>query len=106
MTPSRKPVSSRFEEIKRAFDPAFSYVIFEKITDSSERSEFREVFDAIEHLDLGFHERKVFRDEARGRLLLVIKFHPDRTDRIMEEFMNIGLPEDITFYAYGGLGTK
>lgn len=101
MAQRRKTVSSSFEKIKQELDPAFSYMIFEKIAGSSEETEFRAVFSALHSLNLGSHEYKVFRDEARGRLLLVVRFKPGRTDKIMQEFLNIGLPEDITFYAYG-----
>ncbi len=105
MTASAKPNSLTFEKIKRGLDPAYSYMVFERLTEASAESAFQEVFKALSRMDFGFYERQVLRDEARGRLLLVVKFGPGRIDNIMQEFLNIGLPEDITFYAYGSHST-
>jgi hypothetical protein len=41
------------------------------------------------------------RDEVRGLLLLVVKLEPEQEDETMQEFLEIGLPKDITFYYYG-----
>jgi hypothetical protein len=101
-----KPDSLIFEKIKRGLDPAYSYMIFERLAEASAENAFREVFEALSLMDFGFYERQVLRDEARRRLLLVVKFGPGRTDNIMQEFLNIGLPEDITFYAYGSHSTS
>jgi hypothetical protein len=90
-----------FEKIKRGLDPAYSYIVFERCTEAPAESAFREVFEALMHMDFGFYERQVLHDKALGRLLLVIKFAPGRSDKIMQAFMNTGLPKDITFYAYG-----
>ena len=95
---SVKPVSSCSEAVKRKLDPAFSYMIFEK---AGGESEFQQVVDILLKLDLIIHEMKFFLDEAKGKLLLVVKFDPGPTDKIMQEFLSVGLPEDLTFYAYG-----
>jgi len=80
-------------------------MIFERLTGESAESAFKQVFEALSRMDFGFYERQVLCDEARGRLLLIVKFGPGRIDNIMQEFLNIGLPEDITFYAYGSHST-
>jgi hypothetical protein len=105
MTASIKPHSLTIEAIKRGLDPAYSYMIFERLTEAGAESAFKEVLDALIRMDFGFYERQVLCDETRGRLLLIVKFGPGRIDNIMQEFLNIGLPEDITFYAYGSHGT-
>jgi hypothetical protein len=105
MTANRKHNSFTFEKIKQGLDPAHSYMIFEKVIEDAAESAFKEVFQALSRMDFGFYERQVLRDEARGRLLLIVKFGPGRIDSIMQEFLNIGLPEDITFYAYGSHST-
>ena len=104
MTTNMKPHSLSIEAIKRGLDPAYSYMIFERLTEAGAERAFKDVLDALVRMDFGFYERQVLRDEARGRLLLVVKFGPGRIDNIMQEFLNIGLPEDITFYAYGSHG--
>jgi hypothetical protein len=101
MTAATKADSLTFEKIKQGLDPAHSYMVFERLTVEKAESAFQEVFKALARMDFGFYERQVLHDQARGRLLLVVKFGPGRIDSIMQEFLNIGLPEDITFYAYG-----
>jgi hypothetical protein len=101
MSENAKPDSFTIEKIKQGLDPAHRYMIFERAAEAGAEAAFKEVFEALVRMDLGFYERQVLRDEARGRMLLVIKFAPGRIDNIMQEFVNIGLPEDITFYAYG-----
>ena len=101
MTVGAKPDPLTFEKIKRGLDPDYSYMVFERHTEANTESAFQEVFQALMNMDFGFYERQVLRDKARGRLLLIIKFAPGRTDNIMQAFLNVGLPEDITFYAYG-----
>jgi hypothetical protein len=33
--------------------------------------------------------------------ILVVKIDPGRTDKILEEFINIGIPNEFTFYSFG-----
>jgi hypothetical protein len=101
MTGSTKADFVTLEKIKRGLDPACSYMIFERSTHASAEEAFREVVEALSRMDFGFYERQVLRDEDGGRLLLVVKFGPGRMDDTMQEFLNVGLPKDITFYAYG-----
>jgi hypothetical protein len=104
MTFSNEPEPFTFERIKQGLDPAYSYMVFERLDEERAESAFNEVLAALSHLDFGFYERQVLRDEGRGRSFLIVKFGPGRIDNIMQEFLNIGLPEDITFYAYGSHG--
>jgi len=90
-----------FEKIKRSLDPAYSYVIFEKSGGSGDKNEFQKVFDAISRLNLGILEWKIHHDKTRGVALLVVKIDPGRTDKILEEFINIGIPKEFTFYSFG-----
>lgn len=101
MTGTTKPDSVSLEKIKRGLDPDYSYMIFERRTQVNAANAFREVFEALSRIDFGFYERQVLRDNAEERLLLVVKFGPGRIDNTMQELLNIGLPDDITFYAYG-----
>ena len=98
-----KPDSPVFEMIKQTLDPAYNYVIFEKATNSNDKNEFPEIFDAISHLKLRNVEWKIHHDKVNGVALLVMKVDPDRPDKVLEKFLNIGIPKDITFYSYGSL---
>jgi len=101
METERKPNSLVFGKIKQTLDHAYSYVIFEKATGSTDEDDFQEIFDAISRLKLGIFEWKIHYDKANRIALLVVKVDPDRTDKILQEFLNIGTPRDITFYSYG-----
>jgi hypothetical protein len=105
MIATAKPKSISLERVKQGLDPAYSYMIFERLTQESADKAFREVFEALSRMDFGFYERQVLRDDAGGRLLLVIKLGPGRIDNTMQEFLNMGLPKDISFYAYGSYNT-
>lgn len=101
METERKPNSLVFGKIKRTLDPAYSYVIFEKATGSTDEDEFQEIFDAISRLQLEILDWKIHHDKVERIALLVVKVNSGRTDKILEEFLNIGTPSDITFYSYG-----
>ena len=93
-------VSSTFEQIRQDLDPGFSYIIFER-PGPADKAVLREVFEALNRLDMAIHELKTFHDGARGKMLLVAKFDAGRSDKIMEEILSAGLPKDVIFYAYG-----
>ena len=99
----RKLDSPVLEKIKQTLDPAYNYVIFEKATNSNDENEFREIFEAISHLKLRNFDWKIHHDKVKGLALLVMKVDPDRPDKVLEKFLNIGIPKDITFYSYGSL---
>lgn len=101
MVLSKGHVSTSFEEIKQELDFAYSYMIFEKTAEANKEMELGEVIEVLPRLNVRIRGRKIYHDRARERVLLVVKIDPDRTDRIMQELMSLGLPEDITFYAYG-----
>jgi len=103
MKARRKPNSPVFEKIKQTLDPAYNYVIFKKTTGPNDDNEFPEIFDAISHLKLENFECKIHHDKIKGVALLVMKVDPDRPDKILERFLSIGIPRDITFYSYGSL---
>jgi hypothetical protein len=93
-------VSCSFEQIKQDLDPAFSYIIFERPGPAG-KAFLSVVFEALDRLNLTIHELKACHDRSAGKMLLVAKFDAGRTDPIMEEIFNAGLPMDVTFYGYG-----
>ena len=101
MKTKRKPNSPVFGKIKQTLDPAYSYLVFEKATDSTNKDGFYEIFDAISRLELGILDWKIHHDKTKRIALLVVKVDPGRTDKILEEFVNVGLPKDIIFYSFG-----
>lgn len=89
------------EQIRAGLNPDHRYVIFEKASRVNHQSAFAEVLEVLAQLEHGGEDRQLFQDKASGRIYLVVKFGPGRPDNIMQEVLRIGLPDDITCYAYG-----
>ena len=101
MIEEMKSSSSCIERIKQEFDPAYNYVVFERVAGPAGEKSFRDVLEILRRLGLEGHERKVCHDDANGRTLLVIRFDPGPTDRVMVDLFNARLPQDVLFFVYG-----
>ena len=101
MKSKRKRDSRVFEKIKRSLDPAFSYLIFEKTLSSEDSDVFQDIIDGISRLNLRIFDSKIHHDKRLELSLLVIRIDPNRADNIMQDVLNIGIPNAITFYSYG-----
>jgi hypothetical protein len=97
-TQNNSPV---FEKIKRSLDPAYSYLIFEKDSEPLDSEVLQDIIVGISRLNLGIFESKIHLDKNLGLSLLVVRVDPERTDKIMQSVINIGMPNDIIFYSYG-----
>jgi hypothetical protein len=53
------------------------------------------------HLNLRIFDSKIHHDKNLELSLLVVRIDPDRADNIMQGVLNIGIPNDMTFYSYG-----
>lgn len=101
MKAESKHNSPVLEEIKRSLDPAYSYMIFEKDSSPMDNEVFQDILDGISHLNLGMFESNIHLDKKLGRSLLVVRVDPNRTDKILQTLINIGMPNNVTFYSYG-----
>ncbi len=90
-----------FKKIKSALDPAYGYLIFERAFSSADNDVFKDIIDGITHLNLRIFDSKIHHDKNLGLFLLVVKIDPNRADHIMQDVLNIGIPNDMTFYSYG-----
>jgi hypothetical protein len=90
-----------FEKIKRSLDPAFSYLIFEKTLSSEDNDVFQNIIDGIIHLNLRIFDSKIHHDKNLELSLLVLRIDPNRADNIMQDVINIGIPNNVIFYSYG-----
>jgi len=97
------PISSTFAEIEQTLDPDYSYMIFEKAAGSEESNEFKEIISILSRFEKDVLECEVQRDKAGGNLMLMVKLNPKNGAKISQEFLNIRLPKDTTFYVYGSL---
>jgi hypothetical protein len=103
MKKTSKHHSPVFEKIKSSLDPAYSYLIFEKTFSSGDNDVFQDIIDGIRHLNLGIFDSKIHHDKNLGLSLLVVRIDPNRADHIMQDVLNIGIPDDMTFFSYGSL---
>jgi transposase len=89
------------EKIKRGFDPALGYVVFERPDVQAGEKGFREILEILRKFEWEGQERGVFQDGANGRTLLAIQFDPGLIDRVKSDLVNAGLPDDVVFSVYG-----
>ena len=101
MKSAKQNNSKVFKKIKRSLDPAYSYLIFERTFSSTNDDMFQIIIDAISHLNLGIFESRIHHDKNLELSLLVVRIDPNRADNIMQEVLNIRMPNDIIFYSYG-----
>ncbi len=103
MKKTTKYHSPVFEKIKRSLDPAYSYLIFEKSLSIGGNDVFQDIIEAIRHLNLEIFDAKIRHDKNLGLSLLVVRIDPNRADHIMQDVLNIGISDDMTFFSYGSL---
>ena len=100
MNPSNHTESDRFEEIRQNFDPAFSYVIFEKAKGEEDRSNFEEIFSFLSRFIKGRIKHDILYDEDQKILTLVVELTKKQKDSIMQKLLTMSLSNDIPFYIY------
>lgn len=93
--------SQIFKNIKRSLDPAYGYLIFERTFSSANDVIFQIIIDGISHLNLGVVEPRIHHDKNLGLSLLVVRIDPGRADHILQDILNIEIPNDVIFYSYG-----
>ena len=89
-----------FEEIKRNFDKAFSYIVIEDRGRTSDENPFSKVERALSDLNKQVLNRQMFRDQNTGRRMLIVKMEHQDTEEIMLEFLKTSLKKDFNCYVY------
>ena len=64
---------------------------------------FHGIIQVIGQLNLGIFDTKIHHDKHLGLSLLVVRIDPNRADHIMQDVLNAGIPDDMTFFSYGSL---
>jgi len=100
MEPDNKPLSSSFAEIKRRFEPDFSYVVIEKAGGNHESEYFSEILNVFTILRKEDHVWQIYWDEEERILFLVIKTKTNQAEIIMEKILEAGLPKELNCYLY------
>ena len=91
---------SNFEEIKRNFDKAFSYVVIEDRGRTVVEDPFSKVERALTDLNKQVLNRQMYRDQDTGRRMLIVKMEHQDTEEIMLEFLKTSLKKDFNCYVY------
>jgi hypothetical protein len=89
-----------FEEIKRNFDKAFSYIVIEVRRQSDVENPFSKVEIALTDLNKQVLNRQMYRDQNTGRRMLIVKMELQDTEEIMLEFLKTSLKKDFNCYVY------
>ena len=89
-----------FEEIKRNFDKAFSYIVIEDRRLAGDENPFSKVERALSDLNRQVLNRQMFRDRNTGRKMLIVKMEHQDTEEIMLEFLKTSLKKEFNCYVY------
>jgi len=89
-----------FEEIKRNFDSAFSYIVIEDRRGTGDDNPFSKVEKALSDLNKQVLNRQVYQDQNTGRKMLIVKTVHRETEEIMLEFLKTSLKKDFNCYVY------
>ena len=91
---------SSFEEIKRSFDKAFSYIVIEARHRTRVEKSFSKVEKALTDLNKQVLNRQMYRDRNTGRKMLIVKMEQQETEEIILEFLKTSLKKDFNCYVY------
>ena len=97
-----KPAHMEFDEIRRNFDAAYSYLLFEKTSDPEDRAGFDKIGTFLSRNRKGIHKQSLFYDYDKGekKLMLVVKLAPKQKENVIKGLLSLSLSKDITFYTY------
>jgi hypothetical protein len=100
MNATSKPVHMGFDEIRRNFDAAYSYLLFEKTSDPQDSAGFDKICTFFSRYKKETHKQRLFYDEGGKKLMLVVKLAPKQKENVMQDLLSLSLSKDITFYMY------
>jgi hypothetical protein len=95
-----KPTHMGFDEIRRNFDAAYSYLLFEKTSDPEDRAGFDKIGTFLSRHRKGFHKQHLFYDKGEKKLMLVVELAPKQKENLIKGLSSLSLSKDITFYTY------
>jgi hypothetical protein len=93
-------LSSHFEDIKQNFDSAYSYLVFEKVTDEDDRSSFKDIIAFISQSKKGYLEHDLLYDEGDHKITLVVKLALKQKEKIIQNLLMLSLSKGMNFYMY------
>ena len=100
MNATSKPAHMGFDEIRQNFDPAYSYLLFEKTSDPEDSAGFDKINTFLSRYRKGIHKQSLFYDKGGKKLVLVVKLAPKQKENVIKGLLSLSLSKDITFYTY------
>jgi hypothetical protein len=89
-----------YTEAKQRFDPASSYMVFERRNPNGEKKDFSIIDDILSNLVKGAAETEICRDDAKEKDILIIKAAPGDIDIIVNEFIDQNLQDNFNYCIY------
>ena len=89
-----------FEEIKRNFDKAFSYIVIENRHRTGDDNPFSNAERELLDLSQQVLKRQIYRDQNTGRRMLIVKMELKDTEEIMLDLLKTNLKKDYNCYVY------
>jgi hypothetical protein len=89
-----------FEEIKRNFDKAFSYIVIEDRRRTGDKNPFSNAERALLDLNKQVLNLQIYRDQNTGRRMLIVKMEQQDTEEIMLDLLKTSLKKDYNCYVY------
>ncbi len=89
-----------YAEIKQRFDPASSYMVFERHAATGEKEDFSVIDDILSNLEKGAAETELCWDDAKKRDILIVKAAPGDIDIIVNAFIDQSLQDNFNYCVY------
>jgi 2,3-bisphosphoglycerate-independent phosphoglycerate mutase len=93
-------IFARFKRIKKDFDSAYSYIIFDEKTSDVARNEFKDIIDLISTSHEGNIKYKLFSDTQEHRQLLVVKMSSSQKEKLLNIILLMSLSKDFNVFMY------
>jgi hypothetical protein len=87
--------------VKKNLDPYFSYLVFERDADAAGDNHLPAAMQALLKLKDDGAQWQMCTDDGRpDRVLMVVKVAPEAAQTLMQELLELGIPEGVICYLY------
>jgi hypothetical protein len=93
-------IFARFKRIKKDFNSAYSYIIFDEKTNDVVRNDFKDIIDLISTGHEGKIKYKLFSDKQEHRQLLVVKMSSSQKEKLLNNILLMSLSKDFNVFMY------
>ena len=89
-----------YKEAKQNFDPAFSYMVFDRRASAGEKEKFSIIYDMLSNLSKTTAETEICRDDTEKEYVLIVKATPGDIDIIVNKFIDQNLQDNFNYCVY------